>query len=266
MEKLKDPIPLTLHDYLTEIATDSKDITFAFDLGHYFNAQPGLGKMLNQGPLCFFVLDYRTKGYYHVGENTRMIMGIPSEAFLEGGIPLYHRQMHEEDLKVFSGILFYKRLQHIQTVKKEERHKYWYSINYRFKRSDGKIVHVLQQFTVLEVNDQGNPLILLGFCTDISHYKQDNKIVDTISKWDDTNGFNCLSRNVYFPASEDNRLSAREIEILKWIMEGLSSKCIADKLYLSFHTVNTHRKNMLEKTNAKNTADLFKYAFKYGLL
>lgn len=55
-------------------------------------------------------------------------------------------------------------------------------------------------------------------------------------------------------------LSAREIEILKHIMEGMTNQSIADLLYLSNRTVDTHRKNILAKLKLPNTAALVKYA------
>jgi len=53
-----------------------------------------------------------------------------------------------------------------------------------------------------------------------------------------------------------SNLSDREYEIVKLIASGLSSKEIADKLFISTHTVNTHRSNILEKTEKKNVSDL----------
>ncbi|HWY37642.1 MAG TPA: response regulator transcription factor, partial [Bacteroidia bacterium] len=49
-------------------------------------------------------------------------------------------------------------------------------------------------------------------------------------------------------------VSEREIEIIKHIALGLSNKQIADKLCLSLHTVNTHRKNIMQKLRVNNTA------------
>jgi DNA-binding NarL/FixJ family response regulator len=58
---------------------------------------------------------------------------------------------------------------------------------------------------------------------------------------------------------ESVKLSSREIDIAKQIMEGLTNGEIADKLFLSVRTVETHRKNILAKLNLKNTASLVKY-------
>jgi len=61
-------------------------------------------------------------------------------------------------------------------------------------------------------------------------------------------------------------VTEREIEIIKYIAEGLSNKQIADKLNLSTHTVNTHRKNIMNKLDVNNTAGIVMYAVKNQLL
>ncbi|MBC6991090.1 response regulator [Hymenobacter sp. BT491] len=63
-----------------------------------------------------------------------------------------------------------------------------------------------------------------------------------------------------------NDLSKRELEVLKLIAEGLTNAEIADKLFTSKRTVETHRQNIIEKTQAKNTAALIKFAVSNGLL
>ena len=61
-------------------------------------------------------------------------------------------------------------------------------------------------------------------------------------------------------------LTKREKEILKLIAEGLSSQEIADKLFISLRTVETHRLNINQKLDVKNTAGLVKEALKRGLI
>lgn len=61
-------------------------------------------------------------------------------------------------------------------------------------------------------------------------------------------------------------ISERELEILQLIAEGLTTKQIAEKLHLSFHTVMTHRKNMMSKLGLNNTAGLIVYAVKENLI
>jgi len=55
-------------------------------------------------------------------------------------------------------------------------------------------------------------------------------------------------------------LSAREIEVITFIAEGFTNVEISEKLFLSKHTVNTHRKNIMAKLGVKNTAGIVMYA------
>jgi DNA-binding NarL/FixJ family response regulator len=61
-------------------------------------------------------------------------------------------------------------------------------------------------------------------------------------------------------------LTAREIEIIQLIEKELSNKQIAEKLYLSERTVETHRKNIFRKTNTSSVIGLVKYAYEHKLI
>lgn len=64
---------------------------------------------------------------------------------------------------------------------------------------------------------------------------------------------------------QSDTLSSREKEVLQLIAEGHSTKMIADKLYLSPKTVETHRKNIMEKLNLFTVSELTRYALKNGI-
>ena len=61
-------------------------------------------------------------------------------------------------------------------------------------------------------------------------------------------------------------LTNREVEVLKLVAEGLTSKEIAEILSISIRTVEHHRANLLKKLNLKNTADLIKHAIQNGFI
>ncbi|PLW99028.1 MAG: DNA-binding response regulator [Marinilabiliales bacterium] len=66
--------------------------------------------------------------------------------------------------------------------------------------------------------------------------------------------------------SSDIPLTRRETEILRLIAREYSNSEIADELFISIRTVDTHKRNLLEKLGLKNTAGLVKYAIQNGLL
>lgn len=65
---------------------------------------------------------------------------------------------------------------------------------------------------------------------------------------------------------EPIHLSDREQEIITLIAEGMKNAEIAERLFLSTHTVNTHRKNIMQKLGVKNTAAIVMYAVKANLV
>ena len=74
------------------------------------------------------------------------------------------------------------------------------------------------------------------------------------------------SHKYYGMRNREIPLTPREFEVLKLIAQEYSNPEIAEKLFISIRTVDTHRRNLLEKLGVKNTAGLVKYAIKKGLL
>lgn len=68
------------------------------------------------------------------------------------------------------------------------------------------------------------------------------------------------------PTKKSKELTAREEEVLIHIAQGKSLKEIAEELFISVKTVETHKLHIQEKLNLQNTAQLVKYAFEHGLI
>jgi DNA-binding NarL/FixJ family response regulator len=66
--------------------------------------------------------------------------------------------------------------------------------------------------------------------------------------------------------SEYGQLSTREQEVLRMIAEGIASRDIAQRLFISIKTVENHRSNILHKLGLKTTVDLVRYAARIGLI
>jgi two-component system, NarL family, response regulator NreC len=81
---------------------------------------------------------------------------------------------------------------------------------------------------------------------------------------------NCPDPGVHPELQDDFRkrlgLSRREQEVLVLISEGLSSQRIGQTLYISKHTVETHRKNILRKLDFNSSTELVKFAVQHGLV
>lgn len=68
------------------------------------------------------------------------------------------------------------------------------------------------------------------------------------------------------PEMHEDHITEREIDVLRLLAQELTSKQIADKLFISERTVETHRKNLMRKTGANNGIGLVRYAYSKKLL
>lgn len=135
------------------------------------------------------------------------------------------------------------------------------------------------QFVAITPNQSGQTLIHALKSGVRSHVKKDCSVVEIIDSVKETaegKKFFCgqiletihkegidveeLSDSEF--TCEPITLSAREIEVITLIAEGLTNVEISEKLFLSRHTVNTHRKNIMAKLGVKNTAGIVMYAVK----
>lgn len=85
------------------------------------------------------------------------------------------------------------------------------------------------------------------------------KILDTVLKATEIS----ISEGV---SCDGIKLSAREVEIIQLVAEGMSNKEIAERLFLSVHTITTHRKNIMSKLGVNNTAGLVMFAIRQNLI
>lgn len=68
------------------------------------------------------------------------------------------------------------------------------------------------------------------------------------------------------PDDNPENLSDRELEVLKLIADGKTTRDISEQLFVSVKTVGTHKQNILKKLNLKSTVDIIKYALKKGII
>lgn len=77
---------------------------------------------------------------------------------------------------------------------------------------------------------------------------------------------NRVDINLVASCCEPMKISEREVDIIRLIALGFSNKQIGDKLFLSTHTVGTHRKNIMAKLGVNNTAGVVVYAIKESII
>jgi DNA-binding NarL/FixJ family response regulator len=69
-----------------------------------------------------------------------------------------------------------------------------------------------------------------------------------------------------FDSLHEEKLTNRELEILRFVAEGYSNQLIADKLFISVRTVESHKNHIMQKLELTTTVDLVKYALKNKII
>lgn len=233
------------------------------DRDYYLKNYSFLKNIIDIMPCALYLLDYQTRTYLYVSEEVKNLIGHTSNDFLTKGHEWLLRQLHPQDLDQFKGEVFEDFVTYVNSLSREQIKSARFSVNYRIKHTDGHYVQFLDQHIVIETDEENNPILILGICTDITVHKTDDKVIFTISEFDIENG-NKLISSKSFPRSV--KFTEREKEIILLLQKGNSSKLIANHLYISQHTVNTHRKNLLQKYNFKNTSELLSYAMANGIV
>lgn len=219
-----------------------------------------LAQLLGQVPLFpnqfLYVVNYTTGKVVHA-QGFEQVLGYQDT---EVDLPLIYGTWHPDDAPVLAQIT--ERVsKELTSIRPPIRpFEVTLTLDYRVRKLNGEYIKVQRQSTVFAVDEKSNRTIsTFSLCRDISDLKPSNRI-----RWQwEGRGAGSMS----FPELKDRLVyhpTAREREVLVRMANGESSKAIASALGLSLHTVNTHRKNLLQRTGLPNSAALIAQAAEEG--
>jgi DNA-binding CsgD family transcriptional regulator len=217
------------------------------------------------GSFYYYILNFDNLQMDFVNGGIREVLGIKPNEF---SIPKLIEVMYPEDLEMMYVKERAAQNFLLNTIPKDEIPLYKLAYLIRLQDSRGKYKTILHQAKAINVSEGGKILQVIVVHTDISYLNApfDHKISFISSK-----------RPSYFSILPDttlellkyslkNILSVREKEIIKKVAEGKSLNEIADELFVSPHTVNTHKKYILRKSHCKNTTELIARCIREGII
>lgn len=221
-----------------------------------------------QMPLSY-VIDYFRKKYLYIDPSFDVMFGFENEFFNRAGPGYFTYLCHKNDLRIINEFIFPEVIRFLGKFEVPDYSKFSFSFNYRIRNVEGHYISLLQKTRFYAATRYGKPIAAAGYVVDISHYKEDSRIVHIVEQAENNVTHTYappLFKSTYYPDKFDSVLSNRELEILDGINKGLSSKEISVQYSLSINTINNHRKNMLRKTSSGNSSELIAYARRNGLL
>lgn len=213
------------------------------------------------GNFYYWIFDIRNFKFYYMSPNIKKVLGYEAENI---DLEYFMSKIHPDDQMIFLNhentvLEFFKQLP------LEKMMKYKVSYDYRVISKNNLPIRILHQVIVLQHDEKNNVLITLGVHTDISHLKTSNKSsLSFIGLENEPSYINVTVKNKFRASNEI--FTKREKEIVQHLLQGKKSAEIAKLLYISKYTVDTHRKNILLKTNTSTTLDLAVKVINEGLV
>ncbi|NJB87836.1 DNA-binding CsgD family transcriptional regulator [Lewinella marina] len=202
---------------------------------------------------CYSV-DYQTGRFRYVSPGIFHLLGYDRESWQFSGPLEAFRQVHPDDRdcvqKIYAEINR-ELLRHDPALRGDLS----FVFTCRMKTRLGDYLHLSHHLSFPNLDHRGRPLADFTLVSDITALKVPQACQLQIHSPTPDGSTHCkiLSFSCTAAAAE---LTRREIEILKLVAQGLDSHAIARLLFISYHTVCTHRKNLLRKAGAKSPVEL----------
>lgn len=137
------------------------------------------------------------------------------------------------------------------------------SYNINVKIDEHLQMLTLHRIKIIETDASGKSWLVL-FSSSRTRAENNNKVTVSDTEQGEIAVYDAKTRNVIDDRIDN--LSDRELEVLRFIYQGLTVKEIANQLFLSINTVKFHKKNIFSKTNCRNSIELFQYGMKHNLI
>lgn len=230
------------------------------------NATEVVQSIFNPGKHYYFILNFFDYQIEYTSSGVKEILGCAPEAFT---LESLMSRMHPDDV---AQIPFKERAAVeflYQRISKEKIPFYKSSYTFRVIDKNDGWKNIMHQSITLQVTTEGLIQRVLCVHTDVSFLTMlpDRRISFIGIKGEPS--FYALSTNpesILEPADDGLVISNRERDIVLLLAEGLSSKQIADRLFISKNTVDTHRRNLIRRTGVGNTMELAIKLVKEGKL
>lgn len=204
--------------------------------------------------------DFYKRDYFYVSGKFNAVFG-----FHKNRLPFVdHRfirsRFHPDDFIINTGSV--KALQFIYQQPIERRKDYRIIHEFRILNDDEKWIRLIVQNDILELDKKGNLWLDLKLW-DFSPIQD----IEAPGRFVFRNKF--TGEVIYAlegQKSAVSEVSAREKEVLSMIANGMKSKEIAEKLFISANTVNNHRRHLIEKMEVANTTEAVKMAIQLGMI
>jgi DNA-binding CsgD family transcriptional regulator len=203
----------------------------------------------------FCITNTQNLTFEYISKNYNSCLGLDANELKAKGMRYFWSRIHPDDLENWLKALNELMEFTLAEIKVEDRYKANYTWNYRFKNSQDVYVNIVQNTTPLAIDSEGKPIIGLAHYT-VLHPNIKMDISASAKLLNDQNEYETIYFTNYGQKLLSEGVSNRERDVIRLLVLDFSSKEISEKLNISPHTVDTHRRNILKKLNISSTGEL----------
>jgi len=223
-----------------------------------------LASILTSGPSYHYIVDFTSRELIYNSRNIKEILGIEKEKVcFEDVINI----IHPEDIDFVAAAEQALLKQVYQNTSMNSNIRYKSSYCFRGKVADGTYRLFQHQAVMLTTNEAGGMQLVLNIHTDISQLTQENNFIVSLMEVPGNKIYWQMKIEISpLQPGEKPSFTEREKEIIVLISKGWKNPEIANHLFLSPHTVMTHRRNILQKAGVANSIELITYCITNRIL
>lgn len=203
----------------------------------------------------FCITNTQDLSFEYISKNMSSCLGISKRDMNEKGMRYFWSRIHPDDIEHWLAALNELMNYTLNEVDLEHRSLMNYTWNYRFKNSKNEYVNIIQNTTPLEFDIDNKPIIGLAHYTVVDS-KIKLEVCASAKKLNENNEYETIYFNSFSQKLLLGGITNRERDIVRLLVLNFSSKAIGEKLNISTHTVDTHRRNILKKLNISTTGEL----------
>ncbi|MGV7106028.1 LuxR C-terminal-related transcriptional regulator [Flavobacterium sp. U410] len=206
----------------------------------------------------FIVTNTTRQNYPFVGKGFHANLGLDPEKMKTEGTKYWHQFIHPDDAIIWVNMMHEMMRYTLQKVSLDNRKNLTYGWNFRIRTIWGNYKTIYAHTLPVVLDEEGKPVVGVTQHTIIGEGNT-TPIIGTIKILNEKNQYETLLTRNFSNQYFNSLLTKKELEIFEHIKKGFTSKEIGELLFISRHTVDTHRRKILKKTKQNSFNELKAY-------
>ncbi|WP_044398299.1 LuxR C-terminal-related transcriptional regulator [Lacinutrix sp. Hel_I_90] len=203
----------------------------------------------------FCVTNTQDLKFEYISKNFNSCLGLDVNELKAKGMRYFWSRIHPEDVELWLSALNELMEFTLHEIPESKRQNANYTWNFRLKDANDNYVNIIQNTTPLAFDSDMKPIIGLAHYTVLDAMIK-MPITATAKLLNEQKEYDTVYFNNFSQKLLNHGISNRERDIVRLLVLDYSSKEISEKLNISPHTVDTHRRNILKKLKISSTGEL----------